>query len=285
MSSSAAPLRLPAPAKLNLLLHVVGRRPDGYHLLQTVFRFLDRADEVLLRAREDGRILRTAGPDGVPAEQDLVVRAARLLQAETGCALGAEVGVDKRIPMGGGLGGGSSDAATVLIGLNRLWGLGLGRTDLQALGARLGADVPVFIHGRSAFAEGIGEIFHPIEIAPAWYLVLTPPVQVPTARIFADPKLTRQGNPLKIPAFFAGQGRNDLEPVVREHYGVVDEHLRWLGRHGSATMSGSGACVFSAFDTEPEARAVLVRLPDNMAGFVARGVDRHPLHDWLEPVS
>lgn len=285
MSSPAAPLRLPAPAKLNLLLHVVGRRPDGYHLLQTIFRFLDFRDEVTLAARADGRIRRTTGAAGVPEEQDLIIRAARLLQQEAGCALGADVGVEKRIPMGGGLGGGSSDAATVLIGLNRLWNLGLSRAQLQVLGARLGADVPIFIHGRSAFAEGIGEIFHPIDIAPAWYLVLTPPVHVPTARIFADPKLTRQGNPLKMRAFFAGQGRNDLEPVVREHYREVDEHLRWLSRFGHSTMSGSGACVFSAFDTEKEAQAVLAQLPEHMSGFVARGIDTHPLHDWLNHVS
>ena len=275
-------LRLPAPAKLNLLLHVIGRRADGYHLLQTIFRFIDFGDEVSLQSRVDGHVVRTQGPPGVAPEQDLVVRAAKLLQQETGCTLGAELGVEKRIPMGGGLGGGSSDAATVLIGLNRLWNLGLARHALQVLGARLGADVPIFIFGQSAFAEGMGDILHPVAIRSAWYVVLTPPVQVPTAAIFTDSKLTRNSNPLKIPAFFAGQGRNDLEPVVRERYAEVDQHLRWLSRFGNATMSGSGACVFCAFDTEAEAQGVLAALPDNMAGFVARGVDRHPLHGWLE---
>jgi len=279
------PWRLPAPAKLNLFLHVVGRRADGYHLLQTLFRFIDYTDDVLLSPRPDGLIVRSSGPDQVPPEHDLIVRAARLLQEATNCAEGADVGVIKRIPMGGGLGGGSSDAATVLIGLNRLWGLNLSRTALQRLGLRLGADVPVFIHGRATVAEGIGEQFCPITVAPAHYLVLTPPVQVPTARIFADPKLTRDGNPLKMRTFFAGQGRNDLEPVVREHYAEVDRYLHWLSQFGHATLSGSGACVFAAFDTETEARAVLARLPDDMAGFVAGGMDRHPLYDWLDPDS
>ncbi len=276
-----SPLRLSAPAKLNLLLHVTGRRPDGYHLLQTIYRFIDFGDEVVMESRPDGQVVRAQGAPGVEPNQDLVVRAARLLKGETGCQLGVDLGVTKRIPMGGGLGGGSSDAASVLIGLNRLWGLGLSRHALQHMGARLGADVPVFIFGRSAFAEGIGEALHPIGIRAAWYLVLIPPVQVSTAEVFADTKLTRNSNPIRIPAFFAGQGRNDLEPVVRERFPVVDQHLRWLGQFGEAAMSGSGACVFCAFDSETEARAALAQLPENMAGFVARGMDQHPLYDWL----
>lgn len=277
-----ASLRVPAPAKLNLLLHVTGRRADGYHLLQTVFRFLDYSDDIVLAVRQDGAIVRTQGAATVVPEHDLVVRAARLLKSETGCAMGADLAVSKRIPIGGGLGGGSSDAASVLIGLNRLWQLKLSREDLQILGARLGADVPVFVFGRSAFAEGIGDILRPIRIAPAWYLVLTPPVHVSTAAVFADPKLTRHSNPLKIPAFFAGLGRNDLEPVVRASHPLVDRYLQWLAPYGQAGMSGSGACVFCAFDSETGARSVLAQLPDNMAGFVARGMDQHPLHDWLE---
>ncbi len=275
-------LRVSAPAKLNLFLHITGRRADGYHFLQTIFRFIDYSDELLLSLRQDGQVIRSEGPESVDPEQDLVVRAARLLQAETGCKLGVDLGVTKRIPMGGGLGGGSSDAASVLVGLNRLWGLGLSRAALMVIGGRLGADVPVFVFGRSAFAEGVGNELHTISIAPAWYVVLTPPVQVPTAAVFSEPKLTRNSNPLRIPAFFAGQGRNDLEAVVRERYTEVDRHLSWLRQYGHATMSGSGACVFCAVDSEEGARSVLGRLPPGMAGFVARGLDEHPLYHWLD---
>ncbi|MFN0316461.1 MAG: 4-(cytidine 5'-diphospho)-2-C-methyl-D-erythritol kinase [Burkholderiales bacterium] len=274
-------LRIPAPAKLNLFLHVTGRRPDGYHLLQTLFRFIEHGDELVLTVRPDGQVSRSEGPEGVAPEQDLGVRAARLLQAETGCKLGVDLRIIKRIPMGGGLGGGSSDAASVLVGLNRLWGLGLSRPALMALGGTLGADVPIFVFGRSAFAQGVGDELSPISIAPAWYVVLVPPVHVATAAVFAEPKLTRNSNPLRIPAFFTGQGRNDLEAVVRGRYGEVDRHMRWLAEHGPATMSGSGACVFHAADSEMQARAILARLPQGMAGFVARGLDQHPLYHWL----
>ncbi|MSQ58797.1 MAG: 4-(cytidine 5'-diphospho)-2-C-methyl-D-erythritol kinase [Betaproteobacteria bacterium] len=274
-------MRIPAPAKLNLFLHVTGRRPDGYHLLHTLFRFIEYGDELSLTLRPDGQVSRGEGPREVAPEQDLSVRAARLLQAETGCKLGVDLRIVKRIPMGGGLGGGSSDAASVLVGLNRLWGLGLSRPALMVLGAKLGADVPVFVFGRSAFAQGVGDELSAIRIAPAWYVVLTPSIHVATTAVFAEPKLTRNSNPLRIPAFFAGQGRNDLEAVVRERHVEVDRCLRWLAEQGPATMSGSGACVFRAVDSEAQARAILARLPENMAGFVARGLDQHPLYHWL----
>jgi 4-diphosphocytidyl-2-C-methyl-D-erythritol kinase len=271
-----------APAKLNLLLHVIGRRADGYHLLQTVFRFLEWGDTLTVRLRPDGDVLRTSELAGVPADQDLVIRAARLLQAETGCRLGCEIAVEKRLPMGGGLGGGSSDAASTLIGLNRLWGLGLTRERLQSLGLRLGADVPMFVFGRSAFGQKVDEQLQPVELAPAWYVVLQPPVSVPTAAVFAAPELTRDSKPIKMQGFSAGAGHNDLEVVVCRRYPEVARHLAWLRQFGAAAMTGSGGCVFAAFETERAARDVLARLPGDMTGCAARGIDRHPLWEWLQ---
>jgi 4-diphosphocytidyl-2-C-methyl-D-erythritol kinase len=274
-------LTCPAPAKLNLFLHVVGRRGDGYHLLQTLFRFLDYGDTLCLRSRDDGAVIRTIELAGVSPEQDLVVRAARLLQAESGCRLGAEIGLEKRLPLGAGLGGGSSDAATTLIALNRLWSLGLSRERLQQIGLRLGADVPVFIFGRSAFAEGVGERLQAVELDPAWYVVLQPRVSVSTAEVFAAPDLTRDSKPIKMQGFSAGAGRNDLQAVVCERYPEVASHLAWLQQFAAASITGSGACVFAAFDTEQAAQQVLARLPSDMTGFAARGIDRHPLWEWL----
>ena len=270
----------PAPAKLNLFLHVVGRRQDGYHLLQTAFRFLDYADELSLRVRADGAIRRTSALDGVPEEQDLSVRAARALQRATGCREGVDIGIVKRLPMGGGLGGGSSDAATTLIALNRLWRTGLRRDRLQQLALTLGADVPVFVFGRNAFAEGIGERLQALRLPPAWYLILAPELAVSTAEIFSAAELTRNTNAITIAAFSVSQGRNDLEPVVCRRYPQVARHLEWLRRYGDARMTGSGACVFCAFDNEERARKVLSELPADMRGFVARGLERHPL--WSE---
>lgn len=274
------PVTYPAPAKLNLFLHVVGRRPDGYHLLQTVFRFVDYGDSLSFAIRDDGAIRRVNPLPGLDAERDLAVRAARLLQQETGCRQGADIALEKRLPMGGGLGGGSSDAATVLLALNRLWGLNLGRQTLQELGLRLGADVPVFVFGESAFAEGVGEKLRPVALPAAWYVVLVPPVAVPTAEIFASGELTRDTKPIKMLDFSTGWGRNDLEPVVCRKYPQVAECLAWLGRFGDARMSGSGACVFAGFAGEEEARRVFSRKPATMEGFVAKGLDRHPLHDF-----
>ncbi|HWI15804.1 MAG TPA: 4-(cytidine 5'-diphospho)-2-C-methyl-D-erythritol kinase [Burkholderiales bacterium] len=267
----------PAPAKLNLMLRIVGRRPDGYHLLQTVFRFIDYGDTVTITVRDDGHITRSRNISGVPPETDLTVRAARALQQATGCALGADIAVEKRIPMGAGLGGGSSDAATVLLALNRLWNTGLNREALSALGLTLGADVPVFVFGRNAFAEGIGERLSAIELPESWYVVLTPRVAVPTARVFAHPDLKRDSEPIRIQRFSAGPGGNDLQPVVCSEYPEVARHLAWLEQQAPAMMTGSGSSVFAAFGSERAARAVLARLPADMNGFAAAGLDRHPL--------
>lgn len=272
----------PAPAKLNLFLHVIGRRPDGYHLLQTVYRFLDHGDWLRFRVREDGEIRRVGEVPGVAPEGDLAVRAARLLKAACGTRLGVDIAIDKRLPIGGGLGGGSSDAATTLLVLNRLWGLHFPRSDLMALGLRLGADVPAFVFGRSAFGEGVGERLTEIPLPPAWYLVLVPQVAVSTAEIFASSDLTRDTNPIKMSAFSVERGRNDLEPVVRRRFPQVDACMRWLERHAQARLTGSGACVFAAFDREDEARRVLDLRPRDLQGFVARGLDRHPLHDFAD---
>ena len=279
------PLSCPAPAKLNLFLHVVGCRPDGYHLLQTLFRFIDLHDTLHFTLREDGVVHRINAIEGVPEEQDLCVRAARLLQSETGCGLGVDIAVEKRIPMGGGLGGGSSDAATTLIALHRLWSLGLSRGRLMQLGLRLGADVPVFVFGENAFAEGVGEELQAYPLAAAWYVVLFPPVHVPTAEIFAHPELTRDTVSITMRALakrqFEQQLRNDLQSVVCGRYPEVGRYIAWLGNFGKAMMTGSGACVFAEFDSRSRAEAVLQQLPHEMRGVVAQGLTRHPLHDWV----
>ncbi|HWH47453.1 MAG TPA: 4-(cytidine 5'-diphospho)-2-C-methyl-D-erythritol kinase [Burkholderiales bacterium] len=277
-AASAARTRYAAPAKLNLFLHVIGRRADGYHLLQTVFRFLDYGDELGFSVRDDGVVRRVTELPAIPAEADLCVRAARLLKVRTGSRFGVDIELVKKLPTGGGLGGGSSDAATTLMVLNRLWQLGLSRTQLQALALELGADVPVFVFGRSAFAEGIGERLAAVQLPPAWYLVLVPETAVSTAEIFSAAELTRTTNAITIAAFSVGQGRNDLEPVVCRRYPQVARHLEWLRQYGDARMTGSGACVFCGFETEAQAQRVLSALPADMQGFVARGLDRHPLY-------
>jgi 4-diphosphocytidyl-2-C-methyl-D-erythritol kinase len=265
----------PAPAKLNLFLHVLGRRSDGYHELQTVFRLIDRADRVGIAPRSDGEIRFS----GIFENQNLVVRAARLLKEGTGTRHGCDLALEKTIPVGGGLGGGSSDAATVLLVLNRLWKTGLSEPELVAIGAKLGADIPVFIHGRNALGEGIGERLTPIDLPPAWYLVLVPQVSVSTKETFAS-ALTPKGKRLKIPPFFPGQGQNDLESVVTARYPEVAAQLAWLRQHRpQARMTGSGACVFAEFDSEQQARALHTQLPGGMNGFVAQGLEQHPLHD------
>ncbi|WIM04743.1 MAG: 4-(cytidine 5'-diphospho)-2-C-methyl-D-erythritol kinase [Candidatus Nitricoxidivorans perseverans] len=267
----------PAPAKINLFLHVVGRRKDGYHLLQTAFRFLDFGDSLRFSPRADGEIALAAPLPGVPLDADLTVRAARALRSAAGVAAGVAIALEKRLPMGGGLGGGSSDAATTLIALNRLWGCGLSPEALQRLGLSLGADVPVFIHGRSCFAEGVGERFTDIVLPPAWYLVTVPPVGAPTAEIFRAPDLRRDTPAIDPAGWRPGEGRNDLEPVACRLYPEIARHLDWLRRRGPARMTGSGACCFAEFATEAEARAAQRELPADMAGFVARGLDPHPL--------
>jgi 4-diphosphocytidyl-2-C-methyl-D-erythritol kinase len=272
----------PAPGKLNLFLHVLGRRETGqhagYHELQTVYRLIDRADRVGIALRNDGAIRFT----GVYGEDNLCLRAARLLKAETGAAGGADIELEKHLPVGAGLGGGSSDAATVLLVLNRCWNLHLARTDLTAIGARLGADVPVFVNGRNALGEGIGERLTPLDLPAAWYLVLVPQVSVSTREIFGL-ALTGQSKALKIPPFFSGLGVNDLEPAVVARYPEVAAHLDWLRkRRPQARMTGSGSCVYAEFDSHAEALALHHQLPGGFKGFVARGLDRHPLFDWKD---
>src|SRR5262245_24315893 len=279
---SAWERRYPAPAKLNLFLHVVGRRADGYHLLQTVFRLVDLCDWLRFTAREDGAIRLSRDLPGVPAEENLAVRAARLLQSAGGTARGVEIEIEKNIPIGGGLGGGSSDCATTLAALNRLWGLGLAPARLAELGLTLGADVPFFLFGANAFGEGVGERLTALDLARAWYVLLIPPVSVPTREIFAAPELTRNSKTIKISGFSAGFGTNDLEPVVCRRYPDVAAHLEWLRRFGDARMSGSGACVFAEFATEREARSVHSKVPADMRGLVVRGLDRQPLAALLE---
>lgn len=289
----------PAPAKLNLFLHVIGRRPDGYHLLQTLFRFIDLHDTLHFSLREDGAVRRANAVEGVAEDQDLCVRAARLLQSEAGCRLGVDISVEKHIPMGGGLGGGSSDAATTLIALNRLWSLNLSRERLMQLGLRLGADVPVFVFGENAFAEGVGEKLQVCHLPEACYVVLFPPVHVPTAQIFVHPKLTRDTVSITIralleqlpghtsrteglpPPVSERQLHNDLQSVVCNLYPEVACYIDWLGNFGKAMMTGSGACVFAEFASRSQAEAVLRQLPRDMHGVVAQGLARHPLHDWV----
>jgi 4-diphosphocytidyl-2-C-methyl-D-erythritol kinase len=268
----------PAPAKLNLFLHVVGRRADGYHLLQTVFRFIDRSDLVHFSPCVDRRIVLATPTPGVAPEDDLTVRAARLLQAATGCRQGATIRLDKQLPMGGGLGGGSSDAATVLLALNHLWQTGLARGELEKLGLQLGADVPVFIHGRNTFAEGVGEAFTDVDLPPATYLVLHPAVNVPTGAIFGAPELKRDSAPIRPADWRPGQGRNDLEAVAGALFPAVAEHLAWLRQYApQAMMTGSGACVFAGFADQASAEAVFRQLPQGMNGWLAAGLAEHPL--------
>ncbi|HEX9686935.1 MAG TPA: 4-(cytidine 5'-diphospho)-2-C-methyl-D-erythritol kinase [Burkholderiales bacterium] len=269
----------PAPAKLNLMLRVTGRRADGYHFLQTVIRFIDYGDTLTFRVREDGAVNRVNDVAGVPAAEDLSVRAALRLQQACGTRLGAEVTLQKRLPLGGGLGGGSSDAATTLLALNALWRAGLPRERLLALALELGADVPVFVGGENALVEGIGERLTPLDLPADWYLVLNPPVAVPTARIFSHNQLKRDSKPIKITAFSIEQAGNDLEPVVCREYPEVARHLAWLRRAGPAWVTGAGACVFAAFPTEQAARQVWNEAPAGMQGFIARGLARHPLRD------
>jgi 4-diphosphocytidyl-2-C-methyl-D-erythritol kinase len=274
---------LPAPGKLNLLLHVLGRRPDGYHELQTVFRLIDRCDRVGVRVRGDGAIARIDPLPGIAPESDLCVRAARLLQQAGGARLGADLALEKKLPIGGGLGGGSSDAATVLLALNRRWALGMSRAELLALAARLGADVPIFVHGENALGEGAGERLTTLALEPAWYVVLVPQVQVSTKEIFSDGALTRDTKRLKIPPFLSGQGRNDLEAIAVRRHPEIAQHLAWLrARSPQARMSGSGACVFAELPRQADALALLAQLPAAMRGFVAGGLERHPLHDWAK---
>ena len=279
MTAPATELCLPAPAKLNLFLHILRRREDGYHELQTLFQLLDHSDELTLRLRNDGRVVVTVAPPlpGVAEQDNLVYRAAQALRALRPGPEGADIHIRKRLPLGGGLGGGSSDAATALVGLNGLWGLGLDTAALCLIGQRLGADVPVFVQGRTAWGEGIGERLTPISLPPAWYLVVKPDCEVATAAVFAHPQLTRNTPPMKIRAFFGEGAGNDCTAVVEALYPQVRAARRWLARFAEPRLTGTGACLFARFDRRDEATGVLEQLPAPWTGFVARGLNLSPL--------
>lgn len=279
-----------APAKLNLFLHITGRRPDGYHALQTVFQLLDWGDRLHFTRRDDGVIARKTDVPGVPEADDLVVRAARLLQAHTGAQFGVDIEIDKHLPMGAGLGGGSSDAATTLLALNRLWKLGLSRETLQELGLKLGADVPFFVFGQNAFAEGVGEALQLVTLPKRFFLVVTPAVHVPTAAIFSEKALTRDSKALTITDFFAQHssetdwpdsfGRNDMQAVVVEKYAEVAQVLEWFKTLSPARMTGSGASVFAAFRSKAEAELAQAKLPASWKSAVTESLDQHPLFSF-----
>jgi len=276
-----------APAKLNLFLHITGRRPDGYHALQTVFQLLDWGDSLHFTRRDDGRVTRSTDVSGVPPEHDLTVRAALLLKHHTGSAEGVDIEIDKRLPMGAGLGGGSSDAATTLLALNRLWKLDLPRAELQALALKLGADVPFFVFGKNAFAEGVGEALETVQLPARYFLVVTPRVHVPTAAIFSEKSLTRDSKPLTITDFLAQHscsaewpdsfGRNDMQQVVVGKYAEVAQVLGWFDNIAPARMTGSGASVFAAFRNRDEAEVAQAKLPSEWNSAVTASLDTHPL--------
>ena len=275
------PVAWPAPAKLNLMLRVVGRRPDGYHLLQTVFQFIDLCDELAFDVRADGLMRRIGPVPGVGEDDDLVVRAARLLQRTAGTPLGADIRLKKRIPIGGGLGGGSSDAATTLVALNRLWSCGVDQGELMRLGLQLGADVPIFIHGRAAWAEGVGERLQDIAPPTPIYLVLAPAVHVDTGRVFQDPELTRNSPRITIRDFLAGEQRNDCLPVVRRRYPLVGQVFDWLDKKAGARLTGTGACLFAACADRAEATALLSQRPPGVNGFLVQGMNSSPLNGLM----
>jgi 4-diphosphocytidyl-2-C-methyl-D-erythritol kinase len=278
-------VNLPSPAKLNLFLHITGRRPDGYHLLQTLFQLLDIGDDIELEVNDRGRLSVECPGLALPAEQNLAWRAAAALQRHSGTGLGADIRIDKRIPTGGGLGGGSSNAATVLLGLNRLWELGLSEGELARIGLALGADVPLFVRGQSAWAEGVGERLTPVELPPAWYLIIAPDCEVSTAEVFASRELTRNTSPITIATFFAAGARNDCENVVRRLYPEVDNALIWLKKFGQAQLTGTGACVFTTFDSKVAAEIAFRQLPAGWRGIVASGLNRSPAVAALEKSS
>ena len=272
----------PSPAKLNLFLYITGQRPNGYHDLQTLFQFVDYGDSLSFTLRDDSAIVLTTPTDGVADDENLVIRAARLLQSHAGVSLGAEISLQKRIPMGGGLGGGSSNAATVLIALNTLWNCGYSDTELAQLGIRLGADVPVFVTGHAAFAEGVGEILHPVEPPEKWFLIAHPGVSIPTPVIFGDPELTRNTPKRTVNVLVDTPYANDCEPIARKRFYEVEQLLSWLLEYAPSRLTGTGACVFAEFDTESAARHVLDKAPSWMRGFVAKGVNISPLHRFRE---
>lgn len=275
-------LDLPAPAKLNLFLHITGRRDDGYHTLQTLFQFLDRSDRLRITPRHDGQLV-VHGPDWLPAKDNLITRAAERLRHHTATGLGADIELTKQLPAGGGLGGGSSDAATALVGLNHLWETGLSRAQLAKLGLELGADLPVFIHGVAAWGEGVGDQLTSALPPEQWYLVLVPETELSTRKIFSHPDLTRNSPKRKMRTAFEGSDRprNDCEPVVRRLYPAVDQALEWLGQYGEARLTGTGGCIFCPFETEFAAIDAHAEKPSGINGFIAQGRNRSPLYTQL----
>ncbi|MEW6445023.1 MAG: 4-(cytidine 5'-diphospho)-2-C-methyl-D-erythritol kinase [Pseudomonadota bacterium] len=285
MTSGPAPTWWPAPAKLNLMLRITGRRPDGYHDIQTVFQLLDHGDRLAFALRDDGVIRKPNPPAGVPEEHGLAVRAARLLQQASGCRLGVDIHLDKRLPLGGGVGGGSSDAATTLVALNHLWNTGLSEDRLAELGRQLGADVPVFVRGRSAWAEGVGERITPIELPERWYAVVCPPIHVGTAELFADPALDRHQPRITLDDFLRGTGGNAFEPIAVRRHPEIAAAMACLRPFAPPHLTGTGACVFAAFDRPaPAAQAIANLSTDGMTGFHARGVNISPLHRLLAEI-
>lgn len=282
---ASAELILPAPAKLNLMLHILGRRADGYHQLQTLFQFLDHGDELGFALRQDGEIRLHSSVEGVPHDSNLIVRAARRLQQQSGTRLGADIWLDKRLPMGGGIGGGSSDAATTLLALDRLWQLGWDSDRLAALGLTLGADVPVFVRGHAAFAEGVGEQLQPVDLPEPWFLVAVPQVLVSTAEVFNDPELTRDTPASTVRSLLEGGGRNDCQPVVEKRYPDVRNALILLNKFVSAKLTGTGACVFGSFPTRDDADKVARQLPATLPSFVAQGRNISMLHRKLKELA
>ncbi|HSP32495.1 MAG TPA: 4-(cytidine 5'-diphospho)-2-C-methyl-D-erythritol kinase [Halomonas sp.] len=278
------PITLPAPAKLNRMLHIVGRRNDGYHSLQTLFQIIDLCDYLTFTPRNDGEIHLTSELSGVSHDENLVVRAARLLQQTSGTSSGATLSIEKQLPMGGGLGGGSSNAATVLVGLNHLWQLGFSLEALAQLGLQLGADVPVFVHGHSAWAEGVGEQLTPVTLDTPWFVIIHPGISVSTPSVFQDPQLTRDSRPITMARALQGgapEWRNDCEAVVKERYPPIAEALDWLAQHAPSRLTGTGACLFAAFETPQRAEAIAQLAGQRWPTWVARGLNTSPLHDAL----
>lgn len=284
-SAASAELSLPAPAKLNLMLHIVGRRADGYHLLETVFQFLDYADTLHFSARDDGEIILHSTIDGVAHDDNLIVRAARLLQTESQSKLGADIWLDKKLPVGGGIGGGSSNAATTLVGLNHLWQTQLSLEKLAELGLTLGADVPVFVLGRAAFAQGIGEKLEPVDLAEPWYLVAVPPVSISTAKIFSDPCLTRDTPVTNMRTVLKQSGHNDCQAVVEKRYPEVRNALILLNKFVEARLTGTGSCIFGGFPNEQQAAKVATQISESLPSFVAQGANISMLHRALQNLS
>jgi len=278
LSSQGDWLTGPAPAKLNLFLHITGRRDDGMHNLQTLFQFLDYSDEIAARCRQDGNIYLQENELALASEDNLIVRAAKRLQKLSKTPLGVDLRLTKRLPVGGGLGGGSSDAATTLVLLNEIWRCGFSRQQLADIGLKLGADVPIFIHGQAAWAEGVGEQFSPVAPPQPWYFVIQPTISVSTAEVFCASELTRDCPPITIRDFLAGHTSNVFEPVVRQRYPEVDNALNWLGNYAVARMTGTGSCIFAAFESEQQAKAVQVELPEKWNSFIAQGCNQSPLY-------